>query len=271
MAIWGRRAVIQVEDRRIESLRVRFDVARTLSGRPSSAEVRVWNLAEASRRTLADRRDVGVLVLAGYRDEAPHLVFSGRLRRLRVSVEGGDVVTTISGGDGVPRVAPVGRSLAAGSDVGAALGAVVDAAQAVGIGAGNSREVARSLRGRRVAGAGLLLSDVPSSLDALLADLGIEWSVQDGQLQLLERGRARQTTAVVLASGSALIGSPQVEDRGRLRATSRIVPGIAPGSLVRVESLVASGFYRVESGRWLGDTEGQEWQVELDLAPRPAS
>lgn len=276
MALFGRRAVIQVEDRRLEDLRVTFDVLRNLRNVPSSAELKVYNLAESTRRALAARTEareqIRVLLLCGYRDETPHQVFAGTLRRLSTRREGGDVVTSISSGDGTPKSLRVSGSFAGGVDLAAVLGNVARQAVAGGLKAGNVAQVQRRLTGRTVGAGGLVLSgSLDVALSTILDQVGIEWSVQDGALQLLERGTAVQTRAVVLSPDTGLVDSPELLERGRVRARSLIAPGLAPGLLVRLESLLITGFYRVESARYSGDTEGAEWHIELELSPARAA
>lgn len=271
-ALFSRRAVVQVAGRDVSGLRVRFDVARNLKNVPSSAEIKIYNLSEASRQAVSAQPDVPVLVLAGYRDQEPHAVFLGRLRRVTTVVEGADLVTTIASADGVPTTAPrVNLSLAAGSDLGAALEQITALSERAGIGRGNTAGIARSLQGRRVGAGGLALSgSISAALDTVLEQAGIEWSVQDGQLQLLERGGARQVRAAVLSSDTGLVSSPSVDERGNVKVRSLIAPGLTPGLLVQLQSRLVSGFYRVESARYTGDTEGPEWYLEIELKPARA-
>lgn len=272
MALFGRRAIVQVEGLDVSNLRVKFRIARTLSRTPSSAEIDVYNLSEDSRaqiRSAAETAPGGrarVLLLAGYRDEDPHLIFAGALRRVAVRREGQDIITKISSEDGVPTAPRISRSFRPGTSIDAALNSVLG--DSTGLDKGNAGDFKGTLRGRTVGQAPLAIRGaVDAALDAVLAETGIDWSVQDGQLQLLERGRAVQMEATVLSSDTGLVGSPQIDDKGKVKVTSLMAPGLSPGLLVRVESLLVNDFFKVESATYVGDTDGQEWQVEIEAAP----
>lgn len=260
--------MLQVEGRDLSAFRLSFDVSKTLSGRPNKAQVTVYNLAEDTRRLLSDAAEKRVVLLAGYESETPHAVFVGRLSRVEHARHGPDWVTTVSGGNAQPRAARVRLSLGKGATLDRALNEVVKQVGAAGVGAGNAPQVARALAGRSVGAGGLAISaSADVALDALLEDLGLEWSVQDDQIQILERGKARQVNAAVVASDTGLVGSPEILEKRRVRARSLLAPGLAPGLLVRLESRDVAGFYRVDSARYTGDTRGQDWYVEMELRP----
>lgn len=94
----------------------------------------------------------------------------------------------------------------------------------------------------------------------LCRSAGLEWSIQDGCLQLLNIGEALSTNeAIQLDSSTGLIGSPSVDSQGVLEFTTLLIPGIAPGVLVDMDSLFVKGGYRIEKVRYQGETVGQDW------------
>ena len=98
----------------------------------------------------------------------------------------------------------------------------------------------------------------------LCRSCGLEWSVQDGELQLLNIGQALSTTlAIQLDSTTGLIGSPSVDSQGALSLTCLLIPGLAPGVLLNVHSEFVKGGYRIEKIRYEGNTAGQEWYAHI--------
>jgi hypothetical protein len=104
-------------------------------------------------------------------------------------------------------------------------------------------------------------------LDRMARSSGYEWSVQDGQLQFLEVGKALQRTAVSLTPDTGLLGSPEVGEKGVVTARSWLQPSIIPGRKVHIRSRQVNGFFRVLKLLHRGDTRGSEWYTEIEGQP----
>jgi hypothetical protein len=268
MPLFNRRAVLQVAGLDLSELRLAFDVTKDLRGRPNKAAITVYNLSPDTRRLISDAKDRRVVLLAGYETEQPHAIFVGALSRAEHKREGASWVTKISGDDGISRVSRVSASFGRGSAVDRVLKDVVSQITKSGIGPGNTNRVAATLKNRAIGSAGLAVSgSADVALDGLLESLGLEWSVQDLQLQILERGKPRQTRAVVVSPDTGLVGVPEALEKQRVRAKSLLSPGLDPGLVIRLESRDLQGFYRVDSARYAGDTESQPWYATLELRP----
>lgn len=262
-----RRAVVQVGDQRFEDLRVVFDVTRSLSRSENTAEVVIYNLTKQNRETLVAADRVPVVILAGYVDTGVEQVFSGLLERVTVEREGADVATRMSSGDGPPAKIPL-RAHAPDADLGAVFGQLVTDLGAGGIGAGNSRAVQRALRGRSLGSGGTTTSEDPrEALDQLLIPAGFEASIQAGAIQVAEIGAVVAGTAPVISPATGLEGRASKKERRRVAFKAKIIPGIAPGRRVVLQSEDVSGTFRVESARWVGDTRGGGWSVEVEASP----
>lgn len=269
MPLFNRRAVLLAASLNLSDFRIQFDVSKDLRGRPNKAKITVYNLSADSRRRLSAAERKRVVLLAGYVTETPYAVFVGILDRVEHKQEGADWTTTVSGSDGVPRSVRVRGSFGKGSRVSQVLGEIANQMSGAGIGAGNLRS-ASTVFGNRTVGSGGLSFSGPTdvTLDGILESLGLEWSVQDQQLQILERGKPRQVRATVLSPDSGLVGTPEVLERGRVRTKSLLTPGLDPGLLVNLQSRDLSGFFRVDSARYQGDTHAQPWYVQCELRPR---
>jgi hypothetical protein len=120
-----------------------------------------------------------------------------------------------------------------------------------------------------------------------LADsLGMSWSIQNGQLQLLPRQGYLPGQAVVLNAQTGLIGRPEQTENG-IRAKCLLNPLIRIGGLVQIDNksinqttireqgfpqytsfslpapVTDEGVYRVYVADHFGDTRGQEWYSDL--------
>jgi hypothetical protein len=264
---------LQLEDVLLRDLRVTFSVERTLRPTPNRAEVVAYNVAPADRARLVSlaTRGVRVSLRAGYRDEPLAQVFLGDVRHVVPDRQGAEVALRLSAGDGMAalsgRLPPL--SFGAGTSLGAVLKRAVGES---GLDPGNALELARgALAGLDVGDGGLSLPRSPGrAISAVTARAGLEWSVQDGQVQVLPAGGALPTRAVVLAGRSGLVGTPTEDELGFLDATCLLEPAVVPGGLVRLESLDLAGDYRVESVTYEGDTHGQPWYCRIRARrPRP--
>lgn len=263
MRLWKRAYRLQVADLEIRGLEIAFNAERTLQRRPGRAEVKIWNLSRERRRALeALEGGIRVELHAGYEDETP-LIFLGELHRAESLTEGADVITTIRSRDGGrAHGARVSRSHAAGASWTSAVRTVLEA---MGVGDGNLDSFsAATMGGLSSFAAGVTLSgDAGENLDRLMRSADLEWSVQDGALQILHRGGGLSRPAVRLAPGTGLEGSPTRGDRGRLTVRSRMIGGLVPGALVRLESDEHDATLRIERATYKGQLSGKDWGVEL--------
>ena len=83
-----------------------FNITRTITKHPNTADINVYNLSPDNRSALqepiqdGDQQNIPVILHAGYVDSRPTLIFSGDLREARSKREGTNIVTNISSGDG---------------------------------------------------------------------------------------------------------------------------------------------------------------------------
>jgi hypothetical protein len=101
-------------------------------------------------------------------------------------------------------------------------------------------------------------------LTALTRSAGLEWSIQDGNLQLLDRGKALAGTSLLLNSDTGLLDSPTVDNEGVLTAKMLMIPGVRCGGLVTIDAKRIKGTYRIEKATWSGDTSSTDWYVEIN-------
>ncbi len=251
---------------RIVNLDFSFTVTKSLRREPNVAEVKVWNLSASSRQSLEAAEEQRIRLEAGYAEDV-HVIFEGDLRKASSSREGSDIVTTVEGGDGERgfRQARTNRSFGEGTSV---RSVIEDVARGMGIGVGN---LEAQTQGRGFEGLGAIYEEGTvvsgssrETLTGLVRSVGLEWSVQDGNLQLLPFRVALRQTAVLLTPETGLIGSPSIDSENVLQARALIIPGIFPGRKVDVRAEFVRGIYRVTKATYTGSTFGQEWYVDVE-------
>lgn len=262
--LFGRRWRVQVGTLVTSDVDITFKIKRTLASRPGTLELSLYNLSADHRAEIEGSRRAGVQLDAGYVG-AVSMLFAGDVRRASTKRDGTDLVTTVTAGDGehAVRNARVVGSFARGTPLDAMAQAI---AAGMGVGVGNATTMLQNIAGGRTARGGTLVDGTAAQeLTRLCAAAGLEWSIQDGALQLLTLGGALQRTAIRLADGTGLIGSPEKGKAGKVKASALIIPDLVPGRLVVVDSSTVIGGYRIESSETTGDTRGDDWTVAMEL------
>jgi hypothetical protein len=287
--IMQRQARVNVAGKDYTGLRIGFTIEKDLTRAPNHAEVIIYNLARKTRDRL-NRGDgkVPVVVEAGYRDTGMILLFAGEMREAFSRPEpDGSWATILRAGDS-DEALRTARG-ATGKRPGVSAERVISEQFAqLKVGAGNLfTELKTQLSGadfsveklgaafeKGFAGTGA----VAEQLDKNMKSAGLEYSVQDGQMQVLKVGQALGTVATILAPQTGLEGSPEVDAKGTCHCRVRIIPGLGPGYPVQITrssaeaigDLLHFGFdvdrtvYRIEKTRYVGDTHGQDWNAEID-------
>jgi hypothetical protein len=277
--LFDRACTLAVGDVAWTGLRVRFEVTKTSRVHPNPAEITIWNLSRESRAALV--RGVSVRLTAGYRENA-ELLFAGQVVDVDAQRDGPDWPCKLTCRDGdaawrastrraygssVPLVQIVERTA---EDMGLPLSAQ-----------------ARSLLQAGGVSHGPLVQHgyAHDELDAVLRSLGMEWSIQDGALQILSSGGATVEPAILLTPETGLIGSPRPSGNAKSLVTAKtaatldkatrrrlqvvvvslLQPGLRPGRQVVLQSSDVSGTFRVDRVVHKGDTHGTDWYSEAEL------
>jgi hypothetical protein len=263
---------------RVDSHRCAFVVEKTLKPEPNTCSLQIWNLSRTQRDQIAElepkdgsTRGIPVLIEAGYTSTGTAQIWLGDLRTARTERDGADWVTTIESGDGEQAIknARIATSLGPLTRPDVALRAIV---QALGVDQGNLPAALAQLASAgmvSLAPKRLVLSgSAADHLTNFCKSADLEWSIQDGAVQILKRGSALPF-ATRLASdrasgGTGLVESPSVDPKGVLSCKTLIQTQIRVGGLVTVEAQTVRGTYKIDRARWSGDTHGTAWYVDLE-------
>lgn len=268
MKLFGRKLIVQVHDIKISALTVAFEIVKSLAPKtPNSAEVRIWNLNPDHRKQLQELDKVYVSIEAGY-EEGTALIFRGDLRDVVSVREDTNWITTITSDSGRrARKKRILKSFAPGASVSDVLNA---AAKAMDVKLGNTatKVVAAKIRGTqsdKFFNGYALAGAIDYELDRLARSVGLEWSIQDDELQFLDKGQSLQGTGAKLAAGSGLIGSPEKGNKGIVEARALMMPELVPGRRCEVVSEHVKGVFRIETAHYRGSTREKDWYVDMQL------
>lgn len=269
--LFKRAASLNVHGKVLAGLDFEFRVDRSLKPESNKADFSVFNLAPDNRKFLQSQKG-GVIVecRAGYSNDTElALIFLGQLREVTTLRDGADWTTQISSGDGdKERKHPVAFSLGPGASFDAA---VKKSLESMGLRANNiTKDIATGKFGdasRELVEGFTSFGFGGPELDRLLDSGGFEGSIQNGELQILPKGRGLDKSAVTLKESTGLVGSPELGDKGSLKFRSLLNGEIVPGRMVHVISTNIDGFYRCERVVYSGQTAGNDWYCDVEAQP----
>lgn len=271
-------------------IRVSFDIQKDVKSEPNENTIKIYNLSESTRKAI-EKQDLRCVLYAGYVEEQnTTLLASGDIATAYSYHEGADWVTEIYFLDGLIEVRDTAVSLGYAANVSSTV-IVNDIASKMGLKlvANNAINERKWENGFSFYGA------ARKALDKVIAGTGLEWSVQNGELQIVNKGKATKRQGVVLAKDSGLIGFPErtreaaraktadSEDEKKSKkqkitlsnqaqdgwnVKSLLLPQVNPADKVKLESLSATGWFRVETVKHIGDSHSGDWITELHLVER---
>lgn len=249
-----------------QALDIAFDIERTLKPEPNTAEISIWNLNPDHRKALEGLDEVPVSLEAGYQGRTS-LLYLGRLRQCSSRRDGPDIITTVSSGDGEKeqKTARVNFASAQGTPPKTVIDQLV---RALGLDPGNSQDaalLAAMAQKASIFAQGTVVSGQASAEMTRLCDsLGLEWSVQQGAVQLLLKGKPLLSALLLVSPETGLIGSPSIDNKGVLSAQLLMVPDVVPGCVVQLQSEFINGTFRIEKAKYSGDTAGADWFIDIE-------
>lgn len=274
LPLWDRRVDVTIDTIEFTTLACTFSITKTLKPEPNTCELTVFNLNEEHQAQLEQlqskakgpaTKGIPCRIEAGYA-EGTSLVWLGDLRRVQTVREGANWVTTLTSGDGEKawQNARAHISYGPGTDHATAIRAIV---RALGVGEGNLSKVIAKLK---IAGAAAFPSGatVSGTLSRHLVDIArsanLEVSVQDGDLQFLDAGKADGATALRIATETGMVDSPSVDNKGLLAVRVLMIPGVKCGSLIQMDAARIKGGYRIVKATWSGATDEEDWTIDIE-------
>ena len=271
-------------------IRLLFDIQKDVKSEPNENTIKIYNLAEKTRKAI-EKQDLRCVLYAGYTEEDnTTLLASGDIATAYSYREGADWVTEIFFLDGLIEMRDTAVSLGYAGNVSSTL-ILNNIAAKMGLKlvADNALSERKWVNGFSFYGA------ARKALDKIVAGTGLEWSVQNGELQIVNKDKTTRRQGVVLAKDSGLIGFPErtreaarsksadSEDEKKSKrhkttlsnqaqdgwnVKSLLLPQINPADKVKLESVSVTGWFRAETVKHIGDSHSGDWVTEMHLVER---
>jgi hypothetical protein len=281
-----------------EKLAIEFDCKKTLDPEPNTMQLSVLNLTPDHRRAIesmslydpkkvrgaqqpatvgesAQKRPttvsrapkvgrIRVELEAGYK-AASSLIFRADMRRAISKREGPDVKLELEGEDGGTSIlgSRITHSFPPGTE---RFVVVQELAEALGLGLGNIREVRDKLRFQYRYGTAVNGS-AATQLEQVLRAAKLTYSVQNGVLAFHDPKARQETRGLLISAETGMIGSPERDATGALMVTTLLIPDVAPGAYIQLDSRDYSGSYKIRAVQSSGQSHGASWQHVLECWP----
>lgn len=283
----------------LSELRFAFSIQKGSTKSPNKCTLRVWNAAPETRRQIEAIGNV-LILKAGYKNDLGAVqIFAGDVTRALTLREGPDWVTELEMQDGLSEFRDTKVSLSFNRGV-SAVTVLRDIAGRFGL---PVRPLPDGIAARQYPSGFAFAGRLREAMDKACNYLGLEWSIQNREVQVIKKGGVFRKQAIVLSPASGMVESPMLESKAMtekaaakegvtaaqpgVRATferdndgqmqrvlqvngykvrSLLQPTVEPGGYVQIKSKGIDGqFFRVEELTHTGDTHGQAWQTELTL------
>lgn len=258
----------------LSNLRIWFEIVKTVEPIPNTATIKVYNLKAANVSAIQEEY-TDVILHAGYAGSVQK-IFQGNIQFVSHYRESADFITEITAGDGDQdyRNAYMNDTLAAGTDDAEVV------RRAVATMSKTSEGVVQTVSTKRSRGK-VLRGPTRDVLTQIARSNGANWSIQDGELQMV-RADAQLGVAVILNADTGLLEAPERNDKG-ISVKCLLNPSIAINSAIQLENtsirikrakqrplkqdqpqvdpvrLNPQGIYKVLKVTHQGDTRAPEW------------
>lgn len=266
-------------------LHMTAEVERSTSEQPNKATVKIWNLKASTRREL-EKLDAKLSLFAGYVEERGALLCAfGNVVDAYSYKQNADTITEIYLMDGYANIRDTAVSLGYGPGCKASQ-LCRDIAGQMGL----PLRMTDGVPDRSWANGFSFYGAARDALHKIVQGTGLEWSIQMGTLQIVEKLKPTSREGFVLNAGSGLLSHPERTRRGARekarvtdertgdnksivssrqqidgwRVQSLLLPTVNPGDKIKIESAAITGWYRIASLRHTLDWgSGGDWMTEM--------
>jgi hypothetical protein len=255
-------------DIRVENHRIKFEVKKNILADKNSMRVDIYNLSDNERNKISNAFEGLLRLQAGYLYNTGLVeIGQGNISNVVINIKRPDIITTIYNKDGFKATRDNYISLSFSENT--PLSAVIKAIAAklnIPIKSANYDE------NKILKGGYSCLGNISEILDQLGAEHRFNWSIQNGQLQIIEIDKSTNKMSIFLSPSTGLIDDPEEvivtkklkkRTRNEYNVVSLLQPQLEAGDLIQVESKTITGTFIVNELSHSGDTRGNEWYTRM--------
>ncbi len=259
----GQRQIVEIQD-----LRISFKTSASLSNSGGEADISIWNVNKTTRGIIEESKEGDVIkrinLFAGYGTNLS-LIYSGNLTDRTFKKEVSDGILQLICKDGQNHKSlTINKNYAPGTGLKDIVRDLIKTVQEqstepIAILEENILRLIPNKKMNRGLNANGLLFRI---LEDVLADVGVEFSFQNGSMQLMFSNESLEETIVDFTTKTGLLGKPEKLEDGRVKFRSQLTALIKPGKLIRIESdEIKRSRFSCETVSHDGDTRGDVWET----------
>lgn len=251
----------------ISGLRFVFTIEQTKTSSQNTLKLKIYNLSDATSAKF-QVKDAALTLKVGYeRDVGREIIFSGSITRVAMLKDYPHTVLDIECGDGMDKLREARSNISNAENVsvtqilnqlGSDLGVVV-------------KDITKDIKESFNNGFSFVGS-TKQAIDSIAKQFGLDWSIQNGELQISKKGKSGNRVAFI-SQDTGMLESPEliVSDAQVLQAISNSKPKykvrvlmdakIRATSKVQIESIPLNSSCIVDYVKHSGDTHGKVWDT----------
>ncbi len=258
----------------IENLRISFKTSNSLSTSGGEGDISIWNVNKTTRGIIAESKQDKTIkrinLFAGYGTNRP-LIYSGNLTDRTFKKEVSDGILQLICKDGQNQKGlTINKNYGPGTGIRDIVRDLIKTIQdtspePIAIIEENIFKLIPNTKMNKGLNANGRLLQI---LEDVLADVGVEFSFQDGSIQLMFSNEFLEEIIVNLTTKTGLLGKPEKLEDGRVKFRSQLAGLLKPGKRVRLESdEIAQSIFTCETVLHDGDTRGDVWETVSEARP----
>ncbi|MDR1687267.1 MAG: hypothetical protein LBS21_01485 [Clostridiales bacterium] len=257
------------------AIHISFSVEKADTETPNSAKISLWNL-NPEHLAILNEKDCAVILRAGYGNMMPQ-IFVGTISYIDTALDGSDRETSIEVVDGRVQLRDTFVSLSYSGKMNSKK-IIQDIADKMGVAVSFSYNA----KFYDFPNGFSYVGSARTALDKACVSSALQWQIQNGILQIKMRYDTMTREAYVISPETGLIGIPKkimISSEGVTMDTvgngDKERPGyeveyflngaIGIGDYIRLESKIASGYFRIHSLVMDGDNIEGDWLCTAKL------
>lgn len=290
LGVQGSDGVVIEGKARSNGLQVTFDIVKDLTQKTNKCKLSIKNLNDITAKLLEKEDTICILEVGYSQDIGLRRIFIGWVTQCTTTVDAnsGEVTTSLELADGQIAIRDTVVSVSYAEAV-SRQKVIEDIAKEMGL----NLKIADDCVFLPVANGFSFIGKGATCLDKICDGTGCSWSIQNNIIQVIKDGNSNgERYGYVFSAGTGLIGFPQriitapkktdsntateskkaktnkdetKEKRAGWKITTLLQPTLNPADIIRVESKIITGWFKVETLRHVGDYNGQNWYTEMEI------
>jgi hypothetical protein len=251
----------------IEDLKIKFEIKKTLEAKGNFCKIDIYNLSEKDRNSISSEQYALFQMKAGYSEDVGLInIAQGNISDVAHFISNPDIITTIYSKDGFKAIKNNYIQLSFSENT--STQNIVDTIiQKMGLPVRFS-----NLKSENIKNGYSFIGTVSGALQDLAMQYNFEWSIQNGQIQILTKNTSTNLQSFLLSAETGLIESPnrtlknkdfEKKTKGEYSVICLLNPQLEVGDLVKIESNTLTGNFLIKELTHIGDTIGNEWYTKI--------